>query len=63
MAAGIRLIEIAEFMGHRDVKTTLTVSAHLINTDVHTGNMSALGALAAPAAKPNYGGNVIPHHG
>ena len=36
-------------MGHRDVKTTLTVYAHLINTDDHTGNMAALGALAAPA--------------
>jgi hypothetical protein len=32
-------------MGHRDVKTTLTVYAHLINTDDHTGNMAALGAL------------------
>ena len=46
-------------MGHRDVKTTLTVYAHLINTDDHTGNMAALGALAAPAPTPTYGGNVI----
>ncbi|WP_396913650.1 integrase [Mycolicibacterium sp.] len=46
-------------MGHRDVKTTLTVYAHLINTDDHAGNMAALGALAAQA----YGGNVIPLHG
>jgi integrase len=28
LAAGIRPIDIAELMGHRDVKTTLTVYAH-----------------------------------
>lgn len=61
LAAGIRPIDIAELMGHRDVKTTLTVYAHLINTDDHTGNMAALDALAVPA-NPNYG-NVIPLHG
>jgi hypothetical protein len=44
-------------MGHRDVKTTLTVYAHLINTDDHTGNMAALGALAT---KPAYAENVVP---
>jgi integrase len=59
LSAGIRPIDIAELMGHRDVKTTLTVYAHLINTDDHTGNMAALGALAAPAPTPTYGGNVI----
>ncbi|BCO38052.1 site-specific integrase [Mycobacterium heckeshornense] len=63
LAAGIRPIDIAELMGHRDVKTTLTVYAHLINTDDHTGNMAALGALTAPAATPEYGANVIPLHG
>lgn len=62
LAAGIRPIDIAELMGHRDVKTTLTVYAHLINTDDHTSNMVALGALAAPAQKPNYE-NVFPLHG
>ncbi|MEZ0354097.1 tyrosine-type recombinase/integrase [Mycobacterium sp. pR1184] len=62
LAAGIRPIDIAELMGHRDVKTTLTVYAHLINTDDHTGNMAALGALATPAPTPSYG-NVIPLHG
>jgi len=61
LAAGIRPIDIAELMGHRDVKTTLTVYAHLINTDDHAGNMAVLGALAAP--KPSYSGNVIPLHG
>nr|WP_237081340.1 tyrosine-type recombinase/integrase [Mycobacteroides abscessus] len=59
LAAGIRPIDIAELMGHRDVKTTLTVYAHLINTDDHTGNMAALGALAAPAQKTSYGSNVV----
>jgi integrase len=58
VAAGIRPIDIAELMGHRDVKTTLTVYAHLINTDDHAGNMAALGALAAP--NPTYAGNVVP---
>ena len=52
-AAGIKPIDIAEFMGHRDVKTTLTVYAHLINTDDHAGNTAALGAMAAPAATPS----------
>jgi Phage integrase family len=51
VAAGIKLIDIAELMGHRDVKTTLTVYAHLINTDDHAGNMTALGALATPTPK------------
>lgn len=63
IAAGIRPIDIAELMGHRDVKTTLTVYAHLINTDDHAGNMAALGALTVPAASPNFGDNVIPLHG
>ena len=61
LAAGIRPIDIAELMGHRDVKTTLTVYAHLINTDDHTGNMAALGVLATP--QPTYTGNVVPLHG
>jgi hypothetical protein len=45
------------------VETTLTVYAHLINTDDHTGNMAALGALSAPAQNPSYGPNVISLHG
>lgn len=60
LAAGIRPIDIAALMGHRDVKTTLTVYAHVINTDDHTGNMAALGAMAE--SKPTYGGNVVPLH-
>jgi hypothetical protein len=43
-------------MGHRDVKTTLTVYAHLINTDDHTGKMAALGASATPTTKAD---NVV----
>lgn len=61
LAAGIRPIDIAAMMGHRDVKTTLTVYAHLINTDDHTGNMAALGALASPKAANC--GNVVPLFG
>ncbi len=34
-----------------DVKTTLTVYAHLINTEDHTSNMAALSAVAAQAPK------------
>lgn len=48
VVARIKPIDIAELMGHRDVKTTLTVYAHLINTDDHAGNMAALGAIATP---------------
>ena len=59
VAAGIKPIDIAELMGHRDVKTTLTVYAHLINTDDHAGNMAALGALGT-GPTPSYGGNVVP---
>jgi integrase len=62
VASGIRPIDIAGLIGHRDVKTTLTVYAHLINTDDHTGNMAALGVLATAAQTPSYG-NVIPLHG
>lgn len=59
LAAGIRPIDIAELMGHRDVKTTLTVYAHLINTDDHSGNMAALGALNQPLSGTGTGSNVI----
>ena len=44
--AAIRPIDIAQLMGHRDVKTTLTVYAHLINADDHSGNMAALAGLS-----------------
>jgi integrase len=51
-------LEIARFMGHAKVTTTLGVYAHLFNTDDHAEAMSALGASATPAPAPNYG-NVI----
>lgn len=57
-AAGIRSIDLAELMENRDVKTALTVHAHLINTDDHTGNMAALGGLATSLATPS-GAKVI----
>jgi hypothetical protein len=63
VTAEIPPLEISWFIGHNKVTTTLTVYAHLINTDDHTGNMAALGALATPAATPTYGGNVIPLRG
>jgi hypothetical protein len=47
-------------MGHRDVKTTLTVYAHLINTDDHAGNMAELGAMGC---SPVQSDNVIQLHG
>jgi hypothetical protein len=40
-----RLFNSAGSWRHNKVTTTLTVYAHLINTDDHTGNMAALGAL------------------
>jgi hypothetical protein len=61
VTAEIPPLEISWFIGHNKVTTTLTVYAHLINTDDQTGNMAALGTMAAP--KPTYGGNVVPLHG
>jgi hypothetical protein len=44
-------------MGHAKVITTLSVYAHLFNTDDHAEAMAALGALAIPKPKAS---NVIP---
>ncbi|WP_225346145.1 tyrosine-type recombinase/integrase [Mycobacterium intracellulare] len=52
LAAGIRPIDIAELMGHRDVKTTLTVYAHLINADDHTGQHGRARGAGGPSAEP-----------
>ncbi|UQX10777.1 integrase [Candidatus Mycobacterium methanotrophicum] len=52
----------ADGVGHKDASLTMRLYAHLIKTDDHTGNMAALGALAALAQTPRYG-NVIPLHG
>jgi hypothetical protein len=47
-------------MGHANVTTTLTVYTHLINTDDHSGNMAALGAMGS---SPVQSDNVIQLHG
>lgn len=54
LAAGIRPIDIAELMGHRDVKTTLTVYAHLINTDDHNGNMTGSARWGPPKLRERH---------
>ncbi|NMO02534.1 tyrosine-type recombinase/integrase [Gordonia sp. TBRC 11910] len=54
VAAGIPPLEIARFMGHAKVTTTLTVYAHLFEDD-HADAMNALAAMGTPTT----GGNVI----
>ncbi len=44
---GIKPIDIAAMMGHRNVETTLTAYALLADTNDRTGNMTALGAMAS----------------
>lgn len=53
VAAGIPPLEIARFMGHAKVTTTLSVYAHLFADD-HSDAMAALGAMGQPVA-----GNVV----
>jgi integrase len=53
VAAGIPPLEIARFMGHAKVTTTLAVYAHLFEDD-HADAMDALGAMSK-----RHGGNVI----
>lgn len=55
VAAGIPPLEIARFMGHAKVTTTLSVYAHLFADD-HSDAMAALGAMGQPVAA---GGNVV----
>ncbi len=55
VAAGIAPLEIARFMGHANVMTTLTVYTHLFADD-HADAMAALGAMGGPAPS----GNVVP---
>ncbi|MBM7365525.1 tyrosine-type recombinase/integrase [Gordonia hydrophobica] len=52
VAAGIPPLEIARFMGHAKVTTTLSVSAHLFEDD-HTDAMDALAGMGAPASGEN----------
>lgn len=56
VAAGISPLEIARFMGHAKVTTTLTVYAHLFEDD-HADTMAALGAMGQPVKR---GDNVVP---
>ena len=62
IAAGRPPLEIARFMGHAKVTTTLGVYAHLFNTDDHADAMAALGAMDRAAAE-SHAGNVISLHG
>ncbi|WP_278313731.1 hypothetical protein [Lolliginicoccus levis] len=57
MAAGIPPLEIARFMGHAKVTTTLSVYAHLFQDD-HTDAMAALAGMATPPPA-----NVVPIRG
>ncbi|GAC61589.1 tyrosine-type recombinase/integrase [Gordonia sihwensis] len=52
VAAGIPPLEIARFMGHAKVTTTLSVYAHLFEDD-HTDAMDALAGMGAPATGDN----------
>lgn len=52
VAAGIPPLEIARFMGHAKVTTTLSVYAHLFEDD-HTDAMSALAAMGTPTTGEN----------
>ena len=52
VAAGTPPLEIARFMGHAKVTTTLSVYAHLFDDD-HADAMSALAAMGAPRAGEN----------
>ncbi|BBZ29474.1 hypothetical protein MMAD_37690 [Mycolicibacterium madagascariense] len=59
IAAGRPPLEVARFMGHAKVATTLGVYAHLYEDD----HADAMAALAALEAEPSYGPNVVPLHG
>ena len=56
VAAGVPPLEIARFVGHAKVVTTLSVYAHLFEDD-HADAMSALAAMSAPTAE-----NVVRLH-
>jgi integrase len=59
VAAGIPPLEIARFMGHANVTTTLTVCTHLFDDD-HAETMAALDAMTSPTPNAN---NVVRLHG
>lgn len=57
--AGIKVREVALFMGHANVTTTEHIYTHLFNTDDHSAAMSALDTMATPITTVG-GGNVVP---
>ncbi|GBF17488.1 phage integrase family protein [Rhodococcus sp. Br-6] len=58
VAAGIPPLEIARFMGHAKVTTTLSVYAHLFEDD-HADAMAMLGAMGRLTAPPRHTDNVV----
>lgn len=58
VAAGIPPLELALFLGHAKVTTTLSVYAHLFEDD-HADAMAALGVMGQPATPPRPD-NVLP---
>jgi integrase len=64
VAAGIPPLEISRYVGHSTVTTTLSIYAHLFESD-HSTAMAALGAMGAPTPDADTGtavanGNVLP---
>jgi integrase len=59
IAAGRPPLEVARFMGHAKVTTTLGVYAHLYADDF----ADAMAALGSMEAEPSYGPNVVPLRG
>ena len=57
VAAGLDYMAVCRFMGHSKPTTTLAIYTHLFNTDDHAD------AMAAMAAAPKYGTNVVSLHG
>ena len=57
MAAGIPPLELARFVRHAKVTTTLSVYAHLFEDD-YADAMAALGAMGTPP--PRQVDNVVP---
>lgn len=59
VSAGLHPKQIADYMGHASVNTTMGIYAHLFEDD-HTDAMAALGSIAATRPRPN---NVTPLRG
>ncbi|GAA4401530.1 hypothetical protein GCM10023147_41190 [Tsukamurella soli] len=59
VSAGLHPKQIADYMGHASVNTTMGIYAHLFEDD-HSDAMAALGNVAAVRPRPN---NVTPLRG